>query len=608
MGADRVRRMGESANAVDTPTTATPRPARSVARRHASAVNGGEVLIQAKLEVGPAGDRHEQEADRVAAAVMRTIRSGPAALPADGRDDVGVDQGPDVPIQRFASNARIQPRTAGPEIRVATGVSRIQAKAAVPMVGPEGGALDADTDAKIRQATGGGTPLDDELRRSMEGGFGADFSGVRVHHDATADDLNQRIQAKAFTTGSDIFFRSGGYDPSTSAGQELVAHELTHVVQQGAAPTVRRDFDLGSAKLRPTQNMQGLEDRERQRFEEAAEDYKKSGGAGGTGGAFDKRLEGTEEERAATEARMGQQKQQVDAANDFDPNTLPKVFWHVYKQNPALAIQEFGLTKAQGATLAARAAGKVAGMDNMEFFRGKAWSGKDISPEAMDARAEAKGKIATPQDLFTAKEIQSHLSHFANGAHAFVPVPASEAFVGKWQKWDGFHGWGAIKKENEQILGKDSNFVGTVDEANVVNAKAHSEHGIETLENELSIFGKAWSNSKANPRKEMMRWVIPRPKFELDAEMAGVVLKMATGQEVGADPKEWVAGGFTKGGAREATLESIPAADLITLLAAGEIKQKIERYPETGDGIPKGSTEWIYGKKPSKDATPGGDA
>jgi hypothetical protein len=62
--------------------------------------------------------------------------------------------------------------------------------------------------------------------------MGADFSGVKVHTDTQSDQLNQSIQAKAFTTGQDVFFRQGEYQPESRSGQELIAHELTHVMQQ----------------------------------------------------------------------------------------------------------------------------------------------------------------------------------------------------------------------------------------------------------------------------------------------------------------------------------------------------------------------------------------
>jgi guanyl-specific ribonuclease Sa len=69
--------------------------------------------------------------------------------------------------------------------------------------------------------------------------MGADFSGVKVHTDAQSDQLNKSIQAKAFTTGQDVFFRQGAYEPSSRGGQELIAHELTHVVQQNGGAVQR---------------------------------------------------------------------------------------------------------------------------------------------------------------------------------------------------------------------------------------------------------------------------------------------------------------------------------------------------------------------------------
>jgi hypothetical protein len=95
------------------------------------------------------------------------------------------------------------------------------------------GEVAPEVEAAIEQARGGGQALESGVQRKMESAFGADFDGVRIHTDARADQLNRAVNALAFTTGSDIFFRSGQYQPSTSAGQELLAHELTHVVQQG---------------------------------------------------------------------------------------------------------------------------------------------------------------------------------------------------------------------------------------------------------------------------------------------------------------------------------------------------------------------------------------
>ncbi|CAD5981027.1 eCIS core domain-containing protein [Planktothrix agardhii] len=100
-----------------------------------------------------------------------------------------------------------------------------------------GGDASTELETSIQTAKGGGQPLDGGLQRSMGQAMGADFSGVKVHTDSQSDQLNQSIQAKAFTTGQDVFFRQGAYEPSSRGGQELIAHELTHVVQQNGKST-----------------------------------------------------------------------------------------------------------------------------------------------------------------------------------------------------------------------------------------------------------------------------------------------------------------------------------------------------------------------------------
>lgn len=98
--------------------------------------------------------------------------------------------------------------------------------------GDGGFSLDDETAGRINQARGGGQSLDAATQQKMGGVMGYDFSGVRVHTSNEADTLNQELGAKAFTTGQDIFFKEGAYSPGSGSGQELIAHELTHVVQQ----------------------------------------------------------------------------------------------------------------------------------------------------------------------------------------------------------------------------------------------------------------------------------------------------------------------------------------------------------------------------------------
>jgi hypothetical protein len=94
--------------------------------------------------------------------------------------------------------------------------------------------LDDELTARINHQRGGGQALSEPAQQQMGASLGADFSGVRVHTSTEADALNQQLNARAFTTGQDIFFRSGEYQPGSSGGQELLAHELTHVVQQSS--------------------------------------------------------------------------------------------------------------------------------------------------------------------------------------------------------------------------------------------------------------------------------------------------------------------------------------------------------------------------------------
>ena len=83
----------------------------------------------------------------------------------------------------------------------------------------------------------------------MEGAFGADFTGVRVHTGPEADALNNSMSARAFTTGQDIFPETAEYNPGTPEEQRLLAYELTHMVQQGGAD-VQRVGGFGDHPLR----------------------------------------------------------------------------------------------------------------------------------------------------------------------------------------------------------------------------------------------------------------------------------------------------------------------------------------------------------------------
>ena len=94
----------------------------------------------------------------------------------------------------------------------------------------------------IQRAQGKGTPIGKSAKKPMEDAFGYDFSPVRIHHDQQSDRLSRSLNARAFTVGGDVFFRQGEYKPETSGGKQVLAHELTHVIQQsGGKPQVTPD-------------------------------------------------------------------------------------------------------------------------------------------------------------------------------------------------------------------------------------------------------------------------------------------------------------------------------------------------------------------------------
>ena len=104
--------------------------------------------------------------------------------------------------------------------------------------------LDGETTNRINQARGGGQALEGPIQKQMGQAMGHDFSGVRVHTSSESDTLNQQLGAKAFTTGQDIFFKQGEYNPGSSSGNELLAHELTHVIQQSSGKVENSDSGM----------------------------------------------------------------------------------------------------------------------------------------------------------------------------------------------------------------------------------------------------------------------------------------------------------------------------------------------------------------------------
>jgi hypothetical protein len=187
--------------------------------------------VQAKLTIGTPGDKYEQEADRVATQVVQQINAPAPNQPQSvQRDTVQRDS---LPEEEELQMKPLLQRDSLPE------EEELQMRPA-PSTEIVVGDAAPELETAIHQARGRGQALAPNLQAQMGQAMGADFSGVKIHTDSQSDQLNRSIQAKAFTTGQDIFFRQGAYQPGSSGGQELIAHELTHVVQQGAGSRLQR--------------------------------------------------------------------------------------------------------------------------------------------------------------------------------------------------------------------------------------------------------------------------------------------------------------------------------------------------------------------------------
>ncbi len=108
-------------------------------------------------------------------------------------------------------------------------------------------------ESRLAASKGRGRPLPDKTRQFMESRFGSDFSQVRTHSDYEAVQMSQELNAQAFTHGRDIYFNEGKFDAGSSQGKSLLAHELTHVIQQGASPKLSQPIMPQSANQPPQQ-------------------------------------------------------------------------------------------------------------------------------------------------------------------------------------------------------------------------------------------------------------------------------------------------------------------------------------------------------------------
>ncbi len=244
-------------NAAPTTTTKTrgegktsarffPAPATLIQRKCKRCEAENEPRIQAKLTIGQPDDKYEQEADRVAAQVMGM----PAPRPASPTDDTFFPANRATPpIQRLVQ------RRAAPEEQEDRELVQTKVSA-----GAKPGAT-STLSADLQSLQGRGQPLSRSERSFFEPRFGSGFSSVRVHDNSQAAGIARSVNARAFTHGHHVVFGAGEHASATPAGRELLAHELTHVIQQRGRTgsgqpviqrrTVRRDYATAYSERGP---------------------------------------------------------------------------------------------------------------------------------------------------------------------------------------------------------------------------------------------------------------------------------------------------------------------------------------------------------------------
>jgi hypothetical protein len=195
------------------------------------------LILQRRLNIGQSGDKYEVEADKGASQVVNLINS-PLFR--------------NIQSQKISSPKELEPESQRSIQRQSTGLNPFNISVYEPGTTPpppiqtvqaKGDNIKAapgNIEDTIKSKKGSGEELADNVKEPMETAFDANFSGVKVHTDGESDQLNKSLNSRAFATGQDIFFSQGAYNPGSRDGQELLAHELTHVVQQNGKSSVQR--------------------------------------------------------------------------------------------------------------------------------------------------------------------------------------------------------------------------------------------------------------------------------------------------------------------------------------------------------------------------------
>lgn len=167
------------------------------------------------------------------------------------KDEVTQEQPKEASIQKKCSKCEAK-EEGEKQIQTST-TDVIQQKGGVPNENS------SKLESTLKSSKGGGSPMDTNTQQQMESGFGTDFSHVRIHTNSNSIQMNQGLGAQAFTNGSDVYFNQGKYQPKSSDGQHLLAHELTHVIQQrgNSLSKVQRATCTNDPATAPSSGMSG---------------------------------------------------------------------------------------------------------------------------------------------------------------------------------------------------------------------------------------------------------------------------------------------------------------------------------------------------------------
>lgn len=176
-------------------------------------------FVQPKLTINQSGDAHEQEADKMANHVVQraTMKPDKEKVQRRGKHD---------------EDEHVQRKTGPEEEKPVQRKSEKEEEKPIQKKGGPGQSAALVSASQLHSTKGQGSPLPTPVQREMSQAFGHDFSPVRIHTSSRAEQLSQDLQALAFTHGKDVYFNAGQYNPQTTEGKQLLAHELTHVVQQ----------------------------------------------------------------------------------------------------------------------------------------------------------------------------------------------------------------------------------------------------------------------------------------------------------------------------------------------------------------------------------------